>query len=153
MASGCCVDFSRQVMGAISWIVDSLLYDETIAAAEEEQRAREREATPEQREQDKEDGVDDQVGARCSRSSWFVGGRLLRHVFRPFIPPSSRSLRPSLPLSTSASHPLALSPIALPPLSCISYVAERAPLPIQSTRGAPDEHNSAIRVRLAGLGR
>lgn len=48
-------------MGAISWIVDALLYDETIAVAEEEQRAREREATPEERERDKEDGVDDQV--------------------------------------------------------------------------------------------
>ncbi|CAN0123472.1 unnamed protein product, partial [Ectocarpus fasciculatus] len=49
-----------KVMGAISWIVDALLYDETIAVAEEEQRAREREATPEERERDKEDGVDDQ---------------------------------------------------------------------------------------------
>eukprot|EP00903_Cladosiphon_okamuranus_P008948 g8563.t1 len=49
-----------KVMGAISWIVDSLLYDEAIAVAEEEQRLREREASPEQREQDKEDGVDDQ---------------------------------------------------------------------------------------------
>lgn len=53
-------------MGAISWIVDALLYDETIAVAEEEQRAREREATPEERERDKEDGVDDQV-----RPWWF----------------------------------------------------------------------------------
>lgn len=52
-------------MGAISWIVDSLLYDEAIAEAEEEQRLREREATPEQREQDKEDGVDDQVPIYC----------------------------------------------------------------------------------------
>lgn len=52
-------------MGAISWIVDSLLYDEAIAVAEEEQRLREREATPEQREQDKEDGVDDQVSERA----------------------------------------------------------------------------------------
>ncbi len=59
-------------MGAISWIVDSLLYDETIAAAEEEQRAREREATPEQREQDKEDGVDDQV--RPGRSRFTAAG-------------------------------------------------------------------------------
>ncbi|CAM9164644.1 unnamed protein product [Ectocarpus sp. 6 AP-2014] len=49
-----------KVMGAISWIVDALLYDETIAVAEEEQRVREREATPEERERDKEDGVDDQ---------------------------------------------------------------------------------------------
>lgn len=50
-----------QVVGAISWIVDSLLYEEAIAEAEEEQRIRERGATPEQREQDREDGVDDQV--------------------------------------------------------------------------------------------
>lgn len=54
---------SRQVMGAISWMVDSLLYDEAIAMAEEEQREREREATQEEREQDKEDGLDDQVQA------------------------------------------------------------------------------------------
>ncbi|CAM9852513.1 unnamed protein product [Pylaiella littoralis] len=53
-----------KVMGAISWIVDSLLYDEAIAEAEEEQRMRERGATAEQREQDREDGVDDQA---CTR--------------------------------------------------------------------------------------
>lgn len=59
---GGCGFAMEQVMGAISWIVDSLLYDEAIAEAEEEQRMRERGATPEQREQDREDGVDDQVG-------------------------------------------------------------------------------------------
>ena len=64
-------DFLPQVMGAISWIVDSLLYDEAIAVAEEEQRLREREATPEQREQDKEDGVDDQV-QRQGRETFVV---------------------------------------------------------------------------------
>lgn len=57
---------SHQVMGAISWMVDSLLYDEAIAVAEEEQREREREATQEEREQDKEDGVDDQVQQCCN---------------------------------------------------------------------------------------
>lgn len=58
-------------MGAISWIVDSLLYEEAIAVAEEEQRLREREATPAQREQDKEDGVDDQVSWQLFRVIFF----------------------------------------------------------------------------------
>lgn len=50
-----------QVMGAISWIVDSLLYEEAVAEAEEEQRLRREQATREQMEEDEEDGLDDQV--------------------------------------------------------------------------------------------
>lgn len=69
-------------MGAISWIVDSLLYDEAIAVAEEEQRMREREATPEQREQDKEDGVDDQVSRQRGRSFPLFLRKLLLSVSR-----------------------------------------------------------------------
>lgn len=49
------------MMGAISWLVDSLLYEESAATAEEDQRLRREEATHEQREQDEEDGVNDQV--------------------------------------------------------------------------------------------
>lgn len=48
-------------MGAISWIVDSLLYEEAVAEAEEEQRLRREQATREQMEEDEEDGLDDQV--------------------------------------------------------------------------------------------
>lgn len=54
-----------QVMGAISWIVDSLLYEEAVAVAEEDQRLRREEATHEQMEDDEEDGLDDQVWSPC----------------------------------------------------------------------------------------
>lgn len=51
-------------MGAISWIVDSLLYEEAVAESEEEQRLRREQATREQMEEDEEDGLDDQVKFR-----------------------------------------------------------------------------------------
>lgn len=52
-------------MGAISWIVDSLMYEEEAAAAEEEQRMRRQQATQEERDRDEEDGLADQVRAIC----------------------------------------------------------------------------------------
>lgn len=62
-------------MGAISWIVDSLLYEEAVAENEEEQRLRREQAKLEQVEEDEEDGLDDQVkfGRRFTRHAP-VGG-------------------------------------------------------------------------------
>lgn len=61
-------------MGAISWIVDSLLYEEAVAEAEEEQRLRREQATREQMEEDEEDGLDDQV--KFARGAHDLPGQL-----------------------------------------------------------------------------
>lgn len=59
--SDCYDPIFRQVMGAISWIVDTLMYEEETMAAEEEQRVRRQETSEEEREQGEEDGLADQV--------------------------------------------------------------------------------------------
>lgn len=48
-------------MGAISWIVDLLLYQEEALAAEEEQKQRRREATQEEKDLEEEEGLTDEV--------------------------------------------------------------------------------------------
>lgn len=54
---------SSQVMGAISWIVDLLLYEEEALAEEEEQKLRRQEATDEERDRDDEQGLNNEVPA------------------------------------------------------------------------------------------
>lgn len=60
----------RQVMGAISWIVDWLLYEEAVTEAEEEQRLVREEATHEEADQDDEEGPNDQVWRSCCTRSY-----------------------------------------------------------------------------------
>lgn len=76
----------RQVMGSISWIVDSLLYEEAVAEAEEEQRLTREQATLEQMDEDEEDGLDDQVKLNFGRGGSPLharsGGDAWKHSIR-----------------------------------------------------------------------
>lgn len=51
----------NQVMGAVSWLVDLLMYSEEAISAEEEQKIRRQQATQEEKDRDEEEGITDEV--------------------------------------------------------------------------------------------
>lgn len=71
-----------KVMGAISWIVDTLMYEEETESAELEERTRRQEATQEERDQDEADGLTDQgvdhnkeyLDYLANAYAWFLEG-------------------------------------------------------------------------------